>query len=317
MITATQLRRADKKTQEEVMRDWFYENFQDPVDCCPYDSGEGGYQFLHGGPYEPLEVLSDEFDGVVRKEVLEKLADELADQSWEWDGRDREGDYDIDTQWDPTNYFFQSLYLSAGPFAEFQRSIGDIQGILKDPIVEGATGQCVLRLLYANVITALEAYLADFFSTAITEHKELLRTFVEKNPDFTSRKMPYSDIFKEWEGLESKVKAYLVEIVWHHLHRVMPMFKDTLGIQLSNADDLFKAVVVRHDLVHRNGKKKGGGEHSLRRDDVEKLITTAENFVRGIEAEWEMVKPVAKPLVASSQPATAVAAPAKEKPNDA
>src|SRR6266851_2006092 len=159
-ITASRLRRASKQVQREVMADWFHENFQDPVECCPYDSGEGGYQYIYGGPYQPHQVLWDEFEGIVREEVFKDLADELADQSSEWEGRDR--DTDTDTGWDPglSNYFFRSLASSAGPLVEFQRSIEEIKTILKDPIADGAVRQCILRLLYVNVITALEAYLA-------------------------------------------------------------------------------------------------------------------------------------------------------------
>lgn len=306
-ITASQLRRASREVQREVMADWFHENFQDPVECCPHDSAEGGYQYIYGGPYEPHEVLGEEFDGIVREDVLNDLANELADQSWEWEGRER----DTDTDWDPSSYFFRSLAASAGPLVEFQRSIEEIKTILKDPIADGAVRQCVLRLLYVNVITALEAYLADFFSSAITEHKELFRKFVETNPEFEREKLPFSEIFKAWESLDAKVKEYLVEIVWHHLGRIKPMFRDALGVDFPDADELFKAVLVRHDLVHRNGKKKEGGEHTLEREHVEKLITAAETFVSGIETAWQKVKPGGEPDAAT--PAASSAATAQVK----
>ena len=302
LITASQLRRASPQTQRHVMEGWFHENFQDPVECCPHDSGEGGYQYIYGGPFEPHEVLEEEFDGVVRPAVIEDLAEELANQSWEWSGRDSEPDYDPDWYSNPSNYYFQSLVVSAGPLVEFQRSIEEVQTLLKNPIADGVAGQCLLRLLYVNVITALEAYLADFFISAITEHKELFRKFVETNPEFEKEKLPFSGIFKAWEGLDAKVKAYLVEIVWHHLGRIKPMYQDALGVEIPDAEELFKAVLVRHDIVHRNGKKKGGGEHVIIREDVNKLVVATEKFVDGIEKAWQKVKPGAEPMVAESLP---------------
>ena len=313
LITASQLRRVSQKVQREVMSDWFHEHFQDPVECCPHDSGEGGYQYIYGGPYEPHEVLVQEFDGIVSFRVIEELADKLADQSWQWSGRDS----DTDDDWDPnlSNYYFQSLKTSAGPLVEFQRSIEEVQTLLKGPIVDGGAGQCLLRLLYVNVITALESYLADFFSSAITEHKELFRRFVEINPEFEKEKLPFNDIFKAWEGLDARVKAYLVEIVWHHLGRIKPMFRDALGVEFPDADELFKAVLVRHDIVHRNGKKKDGGEHAIIREDVNKLIAATETFVNGIEKAWQKVKPGAEPMVAesivASRPPASPAAPSQ------
>src|SRR5258706_12932622 len=150
-ITGSQLKRASKETQKEVMEGWFRENFEDPAESCPHDSGEGGYQYIYGGPYDAHEVLQEEFEGVVRESVLNELAEELSDESSVWSGTHRGNEDD----WDPnlSNYFFRSLAASAGPFVEFQRSIEEVQTLLKDPIADGPAGQCLLRLLYVNVIT--------------------------------------------------------------------------------------------------------------------------------------------------------------------
>ena len=39
----------------------------------PYDSREGGYQYFNGGPYDPWEVLADEFSWV-HEDVIEDAA---------------------------------------------------------------------------------------------------------------------------------------------------------------------------------------------------------------------------------------------------
>jgi len=44
------LKYKSKEDQLSVMRDWFFENYEDPVESCPYDGGEGGYAFIYGGP---------------------------------------------------------------------------------------------------------------------------------------------------------------------------------------------------------------------------------------------------------------------------
>lgn len=282
-LTASELRRADRDEQKEVMSIWFHQNYEDPVECCPYESAEGGYQFIHGGPYDPKEELEEEFDGVVRPEVIEELADELSDQASEWTGRDRGPDLD--------DYFFASLARSKGCRDEFERSMKDIETLL-EVAIDGDPQQCLLRLLYVNVITALEAYLSDFFSSAITRHDELRRKFVETNPEFKEKKVSVSEIFTVWEGMHEMVNKYLVDFSWHDFRRVIPMFKSTLGVLLNDdMDGLFKAVLVRHDLVHRNGKKKDGGEHHLQTEDVEKLISMAGSLVGEIERQWEGLNP--------------------------
>ncbi len=62
------------------------------------------------------------------------------------------------------------------------------------------------------------------------------------------------------------------------------MFRDTLGVEFPHdMKELFKAILVRHDLVHRNGRTKDESEHVLQEGDVLKLIDFVEKFVSEVE----------------------------------
>jgi hypothetical protein len=109
--------------------------------------------------------------------------------------------------------------------------------------------------LFVNVITAVETYLSDLFISAVSKDKALLRRFIESTPEFKTEKVTLSEIFKTVEEIEKRARSYLLDVVWHHLNRVKPMFKDTLGLAFpKDMGDLFKAILIRHDLVHRNGR---------------------------------------------------------------
>jgi hypothetical protein len=89
------------------------------------------------------------------------------------------------------------------------------------------------------------------------------------------------------ERIEKKARSYLMDVVWHHLNRVKPMFKNTLGLSFpDNISDLFKAVLIRHDLVHRNGRKKDGGEHDISESTVKSIIEQARSFVAHLDRQW-------------------------------
>ena len=79
---------ADSQIAE--LRKWFYENFQDPATECPYESAEGGYQYIYGGPYDAYEVLEAEFGEIISKSVLQSVAEELAAICPEWSGRSKD-----------------------------------------------------------------------------------------------------------------------------------------------------------------------------------------------------------------------------------
>ena len=62
-----------KANQLEVMRNWFFENFEDPANSCPYESREGGYAYIYGGPYEASEELQAMFEGYVKFDYIQEL----------------------------------------------------------------------------------------------------------------------------------------------------------------------------------------------------------------------------------------------------
>jgi len=76
-------------TNEEQMsqiKEWFSCNFEDPVDCLPYESKEGGYIYIWGGPYDAREEIEGEFGGIVDDAIIDEVASELEEISWEWSG---------------------------------------------------------------------------------------------------------------------------------------------------------------------------------------------------------------------------------------
>jgi hypothetical protein len=68
------------------MKAWFLSNYEDPADNCPYETKEGGYQYIWGGPYDAREELDDEFSGVVSDSIIEEVVGDLESECLEWSG---------------------------------------------------------------------------------------------------------------------------------------------------------------------------------------------------------------------------------------
>jgi len=282
-VSESHLEQESEETQIAAMRSWFFDNFQDPVHETPYDSREGGYIYLHGGPYNAKEELTSRFDGVVPEEIINKLADKLTDESWEWEGRERYDDYILDTIAPPSEHV-----------ERFTMSIANIRKLVKTPI-DSAEEQFFRRMLYASVITALETYLSDRFVSSITNNPEKLRKFVETFPRFKKESIKVSDTFKKSGTLEREVKLILLgEILWHRLIVVANMFYATFGVDFPDPKalaELLRAVEVRHDLVHRSGKNKDGAEHTITPEDIEKVVVESETLVKWIDCQHEKFSP--------------------------
>ena len=67
------LKKLSKDEQIDMMRTWFSERFEDPAQRTPYESREGGYIWIHGGPFEADDVLRNEFDGFAKSEAIDEL----------------------------------------------------------------------------------------------------------------------------------------------------------------------------------------------------------------------------------------------------
>lgn len=85
-VTASQLKRVSRGRQMEYMRYWFHCNFEDPVHETPYNGREGGYLYIHGGPYNAHEELDGEFGSLIPPDRIEEIAKEIEaeDGVYDW-----------------------------------------------------------------------------------------------------------------------------------------------------------------------------------------------------------------------------------------
>lgn len=96
-FTNSSFRRLKKAEKIEVMVEWFHGHFEDPAERTPYESAEGGYVWIWGGPYEAHEEIGDEFAEVADDATILAAVDIVhKDGLYEWAPREQPGDYDQD-----------------------------------------------------------------------------------------------------------------------------------------------------------------------------------------------------------------------------
>lgn len=62
---------------------WFFDNYKDPADGVPHDSGEGGYIYCNGGPYDAEEEIIERFPNI-NPDILRAALDEICEFGFEW-----------------------------------------------------------------------------------------------------------------------------------------------------------------------------------------------------------------------------------------
>lgn len=83
-MSADSLGKMEKDQQLDIMRQWFYERYEDPANSQPYESREGGYIYLNGGPFDAREVLEAKFSSVVEQAAIDELVEELEGVCTDW-----------------------------------------------------------------------------------------------------------------------------------------------------------------------------------------------------------------------------------------
>jgi len=273
-ITIETLAKASPEIQKAVMRQWFFENYENPVESTPYDSEEGGYVYIWGGPYYASEELGAEFSGIVPDGVIEELAAELSSESVEWSG--------IPEYEAPDDYFVDATQSNVDPRTTAKEGLAKIQSLLATK-VSIELELHMFRLLYVNVVTCLEAYLFDTFLNHVMNDEQLKKRLVKTSPEFADKKVRLSDIFERFENMDKELRDYLFSLLWHDLGRVKHLYEGVFQIEFPDISKLAKAVRNRHDIVHRNGKTKNATEVILNKENVEDLIREGEVFIDGIE----------------------------------
>lgn len=74
-----------KATVVKYLVDWFHYFYEDPANETPYNSREGGYLYIKGGPYSAEEELRENFEDVVSEDaILDAVEDIQSDGLYDW-----------------------------------------------------------------------------------------------------------------------------------------------------------------------------------------------------------------------------------------
>jgi hypothetical protein len=260
-IAGSKVKRLTQDDQLSLMRHWFDDRY-DPPDELPYDSSEGGFQWIWGGPYDARDVIENEFGGIASDKAIEELVSELRDINFEWSGKPSDEDFDDD-------YLADLIDSGTDPFLTLLGSMNEIESAAK--IKTSAAKQKTLhKLLFANVITALETFLGDSFMKTLSGSDQYLEDFVFKTPHFRNTEIKLCDIFERFKKIDGEVRSYVLAHNWHMLKESGMMFKRAFDIKFPETPPtIANGIRERHDIVHRNGKTSDGKDGSW---DLSKIL---------------------------------------------
>lgn len=267
------LKNASEEHQLIAMRAWFKARYCDPAHETPYNGREGGYLFIHGGPYNPADELHERFGRFVDGDTIQEVVDELvAEVGEQWAPIRVEfapDDYD-------ERYDFEPVQATE-PLDRLQARIEELKTTLALQ-TDATAKELVARLVFSALIGALESFLWETAQHWIEEREDVLRRCVEKLPVFKERPLKLGEVFLQHEKIKETVKGHLQNLVWHRWDQVGALYKTGLGVKFPSVAAFEAPLIQRHHIVHRSGTDMEGKLIHIGDADVTELAEKVEAF---------------------------------------
>ncbi|MBD2096485.1 hypothetical protein H6F90_15205 [Trichocoleus sp. FACHB-591] len=266
------------------IKEWFLSEYEPLYDRSFSSFEDNEYIADFDGPFLALDVIKNKFWGFVSPNVISKAVELLEDEfeCFEWSKIPKDRDIN--------SYYLENL--STDFYKEFTTSISHIIKLSRSTdgpyTLKSELEEPLNRMLYANIITAMESYLSDAFIKIVLSKEERLRRFVETTKEFQNQKISLSDIFIKMDGLKGEVTDYLTALSFHNLPKVEALYKASLGVEFpkDSTKRINKAIAIRHDIVHRNGKNNNDGNHrKIGHDDIKSLAAEVKRFLREVDKQ--------------------------------
>jgi hypothetical protein len=147
------------------------------------------------------------------------------------------------------------------PKAIFMDSYQHAGELLSEHGGDGA--HLINRMIFAQQVGALEAYLADTLVNLVMDDFSVMKRMIAADTELRAKKYTLAEITADGKFVELQVSSYLRSIVYHNIPKVHALYKIAVSVDLfellgSSKEKLFKAIEYRHDCVHRNGRDSKG-----------------------------------------------------------
>lgn len=205
-------------------------------------------------------------------------------------------DHDFEINGDPPIYSqpdeddWGEYEIPDNPYGIFVSTHDQMMELLEMEFVLPNDDQIVARMIFAQIVSAMEAFLADTLMSQVLEDKSKTIALLAQDTEINKQSFSLKDIADNEEIVQLHVKKYLRKILYHNLGKVQFLYSAALGIELKIDDDdwkhLHKAISHRHDCVHRNGFDSEGEKNIVfTKDYVRETATIVKRLIDKVDED--------------------------------
>lgn len=278
-IELESLKKCPQNVQIAAICQWFFRNYCDPNENLPFNSQEGGFIWIHGGPYQADEVIEDTFTDYASDQAIKESITLIQGEGiLDWSGRPIDDDFYCNLNVHSLNDAFGNLFNSIA--------------IVKQEIEK--SNQPIYNILFASLISALETFvwqtayilsadvniaklIIDFYQKEVLPKQ--IHLYINANKLFQHKDLVISDF------LTQVARELLASTTWHNVNRVNKLLQClSINVDINNFKE---AIDKRHIIVHKSGIKSDTSSIIIEKKELLDLITKLETFANQVRTETQ------------------------------
>lgn len=230
-----------------------------------------------------LQVEEDRREGWIRAHLSDP---DLEDDSEEWQL--------LEEDYDNLNAFLEDMareqyeeqqWLKLTSFTDIYDDMTNLLNEVKNKkqVYENET---VIKMKIAYGVTIMESCLGEMIKSICMSNDKYIVSAVSKIDDLRDKKIPLKDLLDQNNTPKQYVQQYLSSLLYHNIPKVIEVYKKILqpkGSVNINQRNIIKLMLLRHDIVHRNGKKTNGEHIRFESHHVDEYFSTIQEFLENIK----------------------------------
>lgn len=143
---------------------------------------------------------------------------------------------------DSDEYLYKIIISNTENYKAFMDHIEISKSLLSENIRMMSNKSTLNKMIYSNIITAMEAYLSDTFIGITMNDPGLIRRFIETSADFKKEKVEIQKVFEWIEDSANMVKSKLMDTTFHNIIKVKENYKNVLDVDFINEGALINII---------------------------------------------------------------------------
>jgi len=283
------LRELDADDASQIIIEWFFTFFEDPANETPYNSSEGGYLYIWGGPYDAEEEIRNAFDGLAHESAINIAIEHLEREGWEWAPSSfhpsqieaaREHYEEAESEWLRIN----------GPRRIFEDAKLDVKTAIESLSKYDVHRGFFMRMIYSQVYSILEAYLYDRLRLSLETSEIILKNICENYSEMKKIKYTPHQILLGKIDIKKTAIEIISKEVFHRLEKVISIYEVACGKKFhmskvckNSLAAIVEGLPLRHDCVHRNGHNYDGDLQDVSAQNIMNVLSSSAVLVQEID----------------------------------